>query len=63
MFAFLAFEWDENCLEFHRTVRPVGTASHWQVRQPVYTRSVERWRHYEPFLGELREALADKQGR
>jgi hypothetical protein len=60
---FLELEWDENCLEFHRTVRPVGTASHWQVRQPVYTRSVERWRHYEPFLGELREALAEHQGR
>jgi len=59
IFDFLQLEWDENCLEFHRTVRPVGTASHWQVRQPVYTRSVERWRHYEPVLGELRDALAD----
>ena len=59
---FLNLEWDENCLEFHRTVRPVGTASHWQVRQPVYASSVERWRHYEPFLGELRDAIAGHQG-
>lgn len=63
MFEFLQMEWDENCLEFHRTVRPVGTASHWQVRQPVYTRSVERWRHYEPYIEELRAALADQQVR
>jgi tetratricopeptide (TPR) repeat protein len=60
---YLDLEWDENCLEFHRTVRPVGTASHWQVRQPLYTRSVERWRHYEPCLAELRAVLASQQGR
>ncbi len=59
---YLDLEWDENCLEFHRTVRPVGTASHWQVRQPVYTRSVERWRHYEPYLEELRAALGGQRG-
>jgi tetratricopeptide (TPR) repeat protein len=61
IFDFLKLEWDENCLEFHRTLRPVGTASHWQVRQPLYTRSVERWRHYEPHLEELRAALADQR--
>ena len=61
LFAYLGLEWDENCLEFHRTARPVGTASHWQVRQPLYTRSVERWRHYEPYLDELRAALGDRQ--
>ena len=33
------------------------TASLWQARQPVYTTSVERWRRYEPWLGELRELL------
>jgi hypothetical protein len=63
MLTYLDLEWDESCLEFHRTDRPVGTASHWQVRQPLYTRSVERWRHYEPYLEELRAALADQQGR
>ena len=62
MFQYLGLEWDENCLEFHRTVRPVGTASHWQVRQPLYTRSVERWRHYEPYLEDLRAALGEQQG-
>jgi tetratricopeptide (TPR) repeat protein len=62
MLAYLDLEWDKSCLEFHRTVRPVGTASHWQVRQPVYTRSVARWRHYEPYLEELRAALGGRQG-
>ncbi len=63
VFQYLDLEWDERCLEFHRTERPVGTASHWQVRQPVYTRSVERWRNYEPYLEELRAVLGDQQGR
>lgn len=62
MIEYLGLEWDEKCLEFHRTVRPVGTASHWQVRQPLYTRSVGHWRHYEPYLEELRVAIGDRQG-
>jgi hypothetical protein len=63
MLEYLDLRWDESCLEFHRTVRPVGTASQWQVRQPVFTRSVERWRHYEPHIEELRAALGGQQGR
>ena len=62
MFEYLDLQWDDNCLEFHRTARPVGTASHWQVRQPLYTRSVARWRPYEPYLEDLRAALADQPG-
>jgi hypothetical protein len=45
--------WEPACLEFHRTERPIRTASVMQVRQPVYQRSVARWKHYEPVLGEL----------
>ena len=44
--------WDPACLAFHQNQRPIRTASVTQVRQPIYTRSVGRWRHY-------REALAD----
>jgi hypothetical protein len=33
------------------------TASVWQARQPVYKTSLQRWRRYEPWLGELRELL------
>jgi len=45
--------WEAACLEFHRTERPIRTASVMQVRQPVYQRSVARWKNYEPALGEL----------
>jgi len=40
-------EWDPACLEFHRTQRSVRTASVTQVRKPIYTRSVTRWKNYE----------------
>ena len=53
----LGLSWHESCLNFHQTSRTVRTASNWQVRQPIYDRSIERWRHYAPFLGELRETL------
>lgn len=49
--------WDERCLAFHETERPVRTASAMQVRQPIYTGAVERWRVYEEFLDPLRSAL------
>lgn len=54
---FLGLDWEPACLDFHRTQRPVLTASSWQVRQPLFTRSVGRWRHYEQHLGPLQEVL------
>jgi hypothetical protein len=57
---FLGLPWDPACLEFHRTQRPVMTASVWQVRQPIYSRSVGRWRHYERHLGPLLDVLASR---
>jgi tetratricopeptide (TPR) repeat protein len=45
--------WEPACLEFHRTRRPVRTASVTQVRQPVYTQSVGRWKTYERELADL----------
>lgn len=57
MLAHIGLPWDPRCLEFHRTDRPVLTASHWQVRQPISKGSVGRWRRYERFIGPLREAL------
>ena len=56
---FAGLEWDDACLDFHKTDRPVKTASSWQVRQPIFTTSVARWRNYEPFVGPLKEALGD----
>jgi len=58
LIAFLGLDWEPACLEFHKTERPVLTASGWQVRQPLYTHSVGRWRHYERHLGPLLQVLA-----
>ncbi len=51
--AFCGMEWEPACREFHRTRRPVRTASVMQVRQPIYRGSVARWRHYEKALQPL----------
>ena len=50
-------DWDASCLDFHENPRPVRTASVAQVRQPVYRRSVARWKNYERSLGPLFAAL------
>ena len=55
--AHVGLEWDPACLAFHQTDRPVRTASLMQVRQPIYTTAVNRWRTYEKHLGPLIEAL------
>ena len=47
---FLQLAWEARCLDFHRTERTVATVSHWQVRQPIYSSSVGRWRNYEKHL-------------
>ncbi len=56
--AFCGLEWHDACLMFHRNKRPVQTASSWQVRQPIYTTSLARWKNYEKHLEPLRSALA-----
>jgi hypothetical protein len=57
MLDFLGLEWDERCLAPHTNPCAVETASNWEVRQPIYNRSLERWRHYEKHLAPLIEAL------
>ncbi len=58
MVAHCGLQWDPACLEFHKTSRPVQTASMVQVRQPIYRTSVGRWRPDEALLRPLVEALA-----
>lgn len=50
-------EWHDACLSIHQTQRPVRTASAFQVRQPIYRTSIDRWRAYQDFLGPLLEEL------
>jgi hypothetical protein len=52
-------ERDAKCLSFHETKRNIRTASVTQVRQPIYSSSVERWRHYEKYLSPLLDGLGD----
>jgi tetratricopeptide (TPR) repeat protein len=63
IFAFLGLEWDESVLEFHLKQRSVHTLSRDQVRNPINTKSVGRWRNYEqhlePLLQAMREAKID----
>lgn len=49
--------WHDACLRFHEAARPVRTASSGQVRQPIFTTSVARWRRYEGELAPLMAAL------
>ncbi len=55
--AYCGLGWDARCLDFDKTERPVLTASAAQVRRPIYTSSVERWRLFERHLGALQHAL------
>jgi tetratricopeptide (TPR) repeat protein len=48
--AWCGLEWEPACLAFYEGKRPVRTASVTQVRQPIYTKSVARWKHYERAL-------------
>jgi tetratricopeptide (TPR) repeat protein len=59
LLAFCGVAWDARCLDFHRTDRPVRTASQRQVRRPLYGTSLDRWRRYEAQLGPLLEELND----
>jgi tetratricopeptide (TPR) repeat protein len=57
LLAFCGLDWDERCLRFHETDRPVRTASAAQVRNPMYRTAVGRWKRYERHLQPLIAAL------
>jgi tetratricopeptide (TPR) repeat protein len=54
---FLGLPWNDSCRDFHRTARPILTASVNQVREPLHARSVGRWRRHAAQLAPLLEAL------
>ena len=56
---YCGLEWDDACLSFHETKRPVRTASVIQVRRPIYGSSVGRWRPYEKELEPFLRALSE----
>ena len=54
---FCGLDWNPRCLDFHNTERSIRTASLAQVRQPLYSSSIGRWRRYESHLKPLLDAL------
>lgn len=54
---YVGVDWDPRSLLFHERGSNVTTASKWQVREPVYTRSIGRWRHFENQLKPMIDAI------
>ena len=59
---FCGLDWEPACLDFHRTERPVLTASKGQVRRPIYASSKGKWRMFERQLEPLRAAIEKATG-
>jgi tetratricopeptide (TPR) repeat protein len=60
---FCGLPWEESCLRFYESERPVRTPSAEQVRQPIYDRSIGHWKHYEAGLGDLIDVIAPVRDR
>jgi Flp pilus assembly protein TadD len=58
MVAACGLAWNDACLHPERNTRVMKTPSKWQTRQPIYRHAVDRWRHYEPYLGPLSELVS-----
>ena len=59
LLSYCGLPFEEQCLRFHENRRTVSTLSSEQVRQPLYTESVDHWRNYEQWLGPLKGALGE----
>ena len=57
LLAYCGLPFEQGCLSFYDNDRPVRTASSEQVRQPIYKDGVEHWRHFEAWLGPLKDSL------
>lgn len=55
MVEFIGLEWTYACLDPEQSQRAVNTPSQWQVRQPIYRKSVNRWQNYAPYLGPIHD--------
>jgi tetratricopeptide (TPR) repeat protein len=59
MLDFCGLQFEPACVQFHKTERSVRTASAEQVRQPIFREGLDQWKHYEPWLEPLKQALGD----
>jgi hypothetical protein len=58
LIGFVGLAWDDEVLRFHHSAAPSATASAVQVRRPIYSSSVGKWRHHAERLAPLRARLA-----
>ena len=54
---YCGLDWEEACMEHNKSSHMTTTASYDQVRQPINTKSVQRWRHYRKHLASLKKAM------
>jgi Sulfotransferase family len=54
---FCGLKFEPQCVEFYKTERSIRTASSEQVRRPIFKEGIDQWRHFEPWLGPLKEIL------
>jgi hypothetical protein len=59
LLAHCGLEFEESCLRFYENERAVRTASANQVRCPISRSGLDQWRHFEPWLAPLRDALGE----
>jgi len=57
MIEYCGLDWDERCLQYYDNDQIVRTASYDQVNKPIYTGSINKWKHYESYLKPLYDAL------
>jgi tetratricopeptide (TPR) repeat protein len=62
MLEFCGLPFEDACLRYYETERNIRTPSSEQVRQPIFTESIEQWRHFEPWLEPLKSALGSEVG-
>ena len=58
MLDFCGLEFEQSCIDFHKTKRNIKTPSSEQVRQPIYKSATEQWQHFEQYLAPLKQTLA-----
>ena len=54
---FCGLEFEQSCVDFHKTKRNIKTPSSEQVRQPIYKSATEQWQYFEPYLTTLKKTL------
>ena len=59
---YIGLDWNPACLAFHRTNRRIRTTSHEQIRKPLYTDSIGRWKNYQQFLAGFDDGLIEYGG-